>query len=59
MPLSTISLSTGIDIGNHLPFVLIGGMNVLESRDLTLRTAEIFLQRNRKALNSLCIQGVI
>ena len=42
MPLNTISLSTGIEIGNHLPFVLIGGMNVLESREVALRTAETF-----------------
>jgi 2-dehydro-3-deoxyphosphooctonate aldolase (KDO 8-P synthase) len=42
MPLSTISLSPGIEFGNHLPFVLIGGLNVLESRELTLRTAEAF-----------------
>ena len=48
MPLSTISLPTGIKIGNHLPFVLIGGMNVLESRELALRTAETFCTLTEK-----------
>lgn len=28
--------------GNHLPFVLIGGMNVIESRELALQVAEEF-----------------
>ena len=28
--------------GNQLPFVLLGGMNVLESRDLALRIAETY-----------------
>lgn len=28
------------DVANHLPFVLFGGMNVLESRDLAMRIAE-------------------
>ncbi|MBD3584966.1 3-deoxy-8-phosphooctulonate synthase [Salinimonas sp. HHU 13199] len=27
-------------VGNHLPFVLFGGMNVLESRDMAMRIAE-------------------
>ena len=31
-----------IQCGNGLPFVLLGGMNVLESRDLALRIAETF-----------------
>ena len=30
----------GITLGNELPFVLMGGMNVLESRDLALAVAE-------------------
>lgn len=34
----------GIDIANHLPMVLFGGMNVLESRDLALRTVEAYVQ---------------
>ena len=32
-PQSTIQLND-IQIANHLPFVLFGGMNVLESKDL-------------------------
>lgn len=32
-----------IPVGNHLPFVLFGGMNVLESRDLAMRVAEHFV----------------
>ena len=31
-----------LTLGNHLPFTLIGGMNVLESEELALRTAETF-----------------
>ena len=29
-----------IEIANNKPFVLFGGMNVLESRDLAMRIAE-------------------
>lgn len=31
-----------IKIGNELPFTLIGGLNVLEEEDLTLRAAELY-----------------
>ena len=31
-----------IQCGNGLPFVLLGGLNVLESRDMALRIAETF-----------------
>ncbi|WP_423185687.1 3-deoxy-8-phosphooctulonate synthase [Alishewanella sp. d11] len=34
----------GIDVANHKPFVLFGGMNVLESRDLALRIAEHYVK---------------
>lgn len=34
----------GIDLGNDRPFVLFGGMNVLESRDLALRVAEAYVK---------------
>jgi len=37
-----------IQIGNDLPFVLFGGMNVLESRDLAMRTAEKYVQVTEK-----------
>lgn len=33
-----------IEVGNHLPFVLFGGLNVLESRDLAMQTAETFAE---------------
>ncbi len=35
-------------IGNQLPFVLFGGMNVLESRDLALQVAEQYAQVTSK-----------
>ncbi|MFU8784757.1 3-deoxy-8-phosphooctulonate synthase [Aliidiomarina sp.] len=34
----------GIEVGNKLPFVLFGGMNVLESRDLAMRVAERYVE---------------
>lgn len=37
-----------ITVGNSLPFVLFGGMNVLESRDLALQTAEAYVEVCRK-----------
>lgn len=39
----TISVA-GIPVANHLPFVLFGGMNVLESRDLAMRIAEHYVE---------------
>lgn len=33
-----------VQIGNQLPMVLLGGMNVLESRDLALRIAETYVE---------------
>ncbi len=37
-----------IRIGNELPFVLFGGMNVLESRDLALRVCEHYVNVTQK-----------
>lgn len=37
-----------IRIGNELPFVLFGGMNVLESRDLALRVCEHYVKVTQK-----------
>lgn len=37
-----------ISIGNSLPFVLFGGMNVLESRDLAMKVAETYIQVTQK-----------
>ena len=33
-----------IEIANDKPFVLFGGMNVLESEDLALKTAEAYVK---------------
>ncbi|MCP3673244.1 MAG: 3-deoxy-8-phosphooctulonate synthase [Gammaproteobacteria bacterium] len=42
-----INLS-GIAISNDLPFVLLGGMNVLESRDLAMEVAEKYVEVTSK-----------
>lgn len=43
-----ISITPDIHCGNEHPFVLFGGMNVLESRDLALRTCEHFVGVTRR-----------
>jgi 2-dehydro-3-deoxyphosphooctonate aldolase (KDO 8-P synthase) len=37
-----------LQVGNSLPFVLFGGMNVLESRDMALQVAEAYVQVTQK-----------
>ena len=37
-----------LSVANDLPFVLFGGMNVLESRDLALKTAEAYVAVTQK-----------
>lgn len=37
-----------IDVANDKPFVLFGGMNVLESRDLTMRICEYYVEVTNK-----------
>ena len=37
-----------VDVANHLPFVLFGGMNVLESLDLAMRIAEHYVEVTQK-----------
>jgi len=37
-----------IEIGNELPFVLFGGMNVLESRDMAMQIAETYVEVTNK-----------
>lgn len=37
-----------IPVANHLPFVLFGGMNVLESRDLAMRICEHYVKVTEK-----------
>ena len=41
-------LVNGIEVANDKPFVLFGGMNVLESRDLAMRIAEHYVQVTQK-----------
>ena len=38
----------GIEVANDQPFVLFGGMNVLESRDLAMRIAEEYVEVTQK-----------
>ncbi len=42
--MQTIIEVGSVKIANHLPMVLFGGMNVLESRDLALRTVEKYVE---------------
>jgi len=37
-----------LQVGNHLPFVLFGGMNVLESRDMAMQIAEHYVEVTTK-----------
>jgi len=37
-----------VEIGNELPFVLFGGMNVLESRDMAMQIAETYVEVTSK-----------
>lgn len=43
-----IQIGEHIQVGNDLPFVLFGGMNVLESRDLALSVAEAYVKVTEK-----------
>jgi 2-dehydro-3-deoxyphosphooctonate aldolase (KDO 8-P synthase) len=43
MSQKSISLAN-VTLGNNQPFVLVGGMNVIESRDLVLQVAEHFVE---------------
>jgi 2-dehydro-3-deoxyphosphooctonate aldolase (KDO 8-P synthase) len=47
MSLASIPLAD-FNIDNHQPFVLFGGMNVLESRDLAMRIAEHYVNVTQK-----------
>ncbi|WP_133543480.1 3-deoxy-8-phosphooctulonate synthase [Mesocricetibacter intestinalis] len=38
-----------IEVANHKPFVLFGGMNVLESRDMAMRVCEHYVRVTEKA----------
>ncbi len=44
MPMLPIAITPDITVANDAPFVLFGGINVLESRDLALQAAEAYVQ---------------
>ena len=46
--MSTVHITPSIAVDNRLPFVLFGGVNVLESRDLALRCAEEYVRVTTK-----------
>src|SRR6516225_3821957 len=46
--MSTVKITSTIACDNGAPFVLFGGVNVLESRDLALRSAEEYVRVTRK-----------
>ncbi len=39
-----ITIARGVTVGNTLPFILFGGLNVLESLDMTLRVCQTFVE---------------
>jgi 2-dehydro-3-deoxyphosphooctonate aldolase (KDO 8-P synthase) len=45
---STITITPQIQVANNKPFVLFGGINVLESLDLALRSCEAYVQVTQK-----------
>ncbi len=47
MTIQSVSVA-GIEVANDQPFVLFGGMNVLESRDLAMSIAEHYVEVTRK-----------
>ena len=46
--MSTVKITPAVNVGNGAPFVLFGGINVLESRDLALRAAEEYVRVTTK-----------
>ncbi|MDQ8022391.1 MAG: 3-deoxy-8-phosphooctulonate synthase [Moraxellaceae bacterium] len=46
--MTTITIKPGIQVDNQKPFVLFGGINVLESRDLALQAAEAYVKVTQK-----------
>ncbi|MEC5396491.1 3-deoxy-8-phosphooctulonate synthase [Uliginosibacterium sp. H1] len=46
--MTTITIQPGIQVDNQKPFVLFGGINVLESRDLALQAAEAYVKVTQK-----------
>lgn len=48
MSCKRVDLPSGISISNEMPFVLIGGMNVIESDALLFEVAEVFVDTSRR-----------
>ena len=46
--MSTVKITPDIVVGNAAPFVLFGGINVLESKELALRSAEEYVRVTTK-----------
>lgn len=46
--MTTIAITPSIQVGNDRPFVLFGGINVLESRDLALKSAAEYVRVTQK-----------
>ena len=46
--MTTVTITPNVHVRNDGPFVLFGGVNVLESRDLALRSAEEYVRVTRK-----------
>lgn len=46
--MKSITIAPGIEVGNDKPFVLFGGINVLESKDLALRSCEEYVRVTQK-----------
>lgn len=43
-----MKITENINVGNELPFVLFGGINVIESRDLALKACEAYVEITQK-----------
>lgn len=48
-----------INVANDLPFVLFGGMNVLESRDLAMRICEHYVTVTRNWVSLTCSKPLL
>ncbi|MDQ0081025.1 2-dehydro-3-deoxyphosphooctonate aldolase (KDO 8-P synthase) [Variovorax boronicumulans] len=46
--MSTVTITPQVNTSNEAPFVLFGGVNVLESKDLALRSAEEYVRVTQK-----------
>lgn len=46
--MSTVTITPQVNASNEAPFVLFGGVNVLESKDLALRSAEEYVRVTQK-----------